>query len=332
MILTALLAAAAAPQHPIDATLDYVAPPVNLGGGLGTAATSGFDDFNRANSGDLGSGWTNWAGAIGIDANRASSLANLSLSTLNGVDDAYDTSSMSAYVESAGTGLFYVAMVAGFADSSNNVFVKVQDNDFDSLMDRVFFYYGNNGGSWGSTTYYYDLATPTRTCDMTLSFDNAGDRAVLTIDNHTSGSTEVFYGDNLLAFGTGGLGTGFGMGTFGQCYADDFSVNGGSGNPLDLTATGVPGTVMTFTTTGATPGGGVALIWAFNTGSFVIPNGFPCAGTTLGLDTPEDYVILSADGAGMASYTRWVPPAAAGLVHMQSLDVLTCGLSNILSL
>lgn len=332
MFLTTLLAVApfAAAQQPIDATLDTPMPPIRIGGGFGTQATSGSDDFNRADSGDLGSNWTLHAGAIGIFGNQAQSQANLSMSSLNGVDDSYANSTVSAKVDNGGAGLAYIAMVAGFADTSNNVFVKLQDNNSDSLMDRVFFYYGNNGGSWGSSTYYYDLAVPTATATVTLSFDMGGDRAVFTIDNDTSGNTEVFYGDNLLA-SAGGLGTGFGIGTYGIALADDYTVNDG-GSQMQLTATGTPGTVMSFDAAGATPGATVAIIWSFNLGNFVVPNGLPCAGTELGLGTPLGRPLVNASAGGVANLTRFVPAGAAGRIHVQALDLATCGLSNVLSI
>ena len=332
MLLTTLLAMAPmAAQQPIDATLDTQMPPVTLGnGGFGTQATGGFDNFDRANSGDLGPDWTNQAGAIGITGNRAQGITNVSMFTLNGVNDNYATSTMSAKVDNGNAGLAYVALVAGFADTSNNVFVKLQDNNFDSLMDRVFFYYGNNGGSWGSTTYYYDLAVPTATATIHLSFDNGGDRAVFMVENDTSGNTETFYGDNLLSV-AGGLGTGFGMGTYGTCFADDYTVNDG-GAQMSLSASGAPGGSMTFDISGATPGTGVALMWAYALGNYIIPNGFPCAGTELGIAQPKGWVILKSDAAGNASYTRFIPPGARGLVHCQALDLSSCGLSNVLSL
>ena len=334
MLLTTLLALApfAAPQHPIDATLDpaYVPSPFSQGGGFGTQATGGFDDFNRADSGDLGPDWTTQSGAIGITNNMAQGIVNLSMATINGVDDNYASSTMSARVDNGTSGLAYVALVAGYADLSNNVFVKIQDNNSDDLMDRVFFYYGNNGGNWGSSTWYYDLAVPTATATIHLSFDNGGDRAVFTVENDASGNTEVFYGDNLLGV-AGGLGTGFGLGTFGIGAADDYTVNDG-GAQMRLEATGRPGTTMTFTATGATPGSGVAMIYAFGTGAFVIPNGFPCGGTELGLAKPEGWVTVTADGAGTATHTQLVPGAAAGLVYVQALDLATCGLSQVLAL
>jgi hypothetical protein len=333
MLLTTLLAVAplAAAQQPIDATLDTPMPPIQIGnGGFGTQATGGADNFDRANSGDLGAGWTLQAGAIGIDGNRAHGLVNLSMSSINGVNDNYATSTMSCKVDNGNAGLTYVALVAGFSDTSNNVFVKIQDNNSDNLMDRVFFYYGNNGGNWGSSTWYYDLAVPTATATVHLHFDNGGDRAVFTVDNDTSGNSEVFYGDNLLGV-AGGLGTGFGMGTFGLVYADDYVVNGG-GSQMQLSASGAPGGVMSFDVAGATPGSTVAIIWSFSLGNYMIPNGFPCAGTELGLGTPLGWTLIGANASGMANLTRFVPRGAAGRVHVQALDLSSCGLSNVKSL
>lgn len=334
MLLNTLLALApfAAPQQPIDATLDpaYVPSPFSQGGGFGAQATGGFDDFNRADSGSLGPDWTTQSGAIGIVNNRAQGFVNLSMATINGVDENYASSTISARVDNGTSGLAYVALVAGYADASNNVFVKIQDNNSDNLMDRVFFYYGNNGGTWGASTYTYNLAVPTATATIHLSFDNGGDRAVFTVENDASGSTEVFYGDNLLSV-AGALGTGFGLGTFGIGTADDYTVNDG-GAQMRLEATGSPRTTMTFTATGATPGAGVAMIYAFGTGAFVIPSGLPCGGTELGLAKPEGWVTVTADGAGTATYTQLVPGAAAGLVYVQALDLATCGLSQVLAL
>ncbi|MCH2100521.1 MAG: hypothetical protein MK209_01155 [Planctomycetes bacterium] len=334
MLLTTLLALApfAAAQHPIDATLDpsFSPSPFANGGGFGAQSTSGFDDFNRSDSGDLGPDWTTVAGAIGITNNRAQGIVNLSMATINGVDDDYASSTMSAVVDNGNAGLSYVALVAGYADTANNVFVKLQDNNSDSLMDRVFFYYGNNGGTWGASVYYYDLATPTPTATIHLSFDSNGDRAVFTVENDSSGQTEVFYGDNLLGVAAN-LGTGFGLGTYGIGSADDYTVNDGAAQ-MRLDATGKPRTSMTFTATGATPGSGIAMIYAFGMGSYIIPNGLPCAGTMLGLARPEGWVIVTADASGTASHTQLVPGAAAGLVYVQALDLATCGLSQVLAL
>ena len=333
MFLTTLLLAAplAAAQHPLDATADAPRPSVQISnGGLGTQATGGFDNFDRANSGDLGAGWTSDAGAIGIVGNRAQGSVNLSMSSINGVNDNYATSTLSAKVDNGGSGLAYIALMAGVADADNSIFAKLQDNDSDNLMDRVYFYYGNNFGSWGATTTSYPLAVPTATATIHLSFDMGGDRAVFTVENDTSGNTEVFYADNVLNV-AGSLGTGFALGTYGIGLADDYTVNDG-GSQMQLTATGTPGNVMSFDASGATPGATVAIIWSFSLGNYMVPNGFPCAGTELGLGNPLGWTLVNANASGVANLTRFVPPGAAGRIHVQALDLSTCGLSNVMSL
>lgn len=334
MLLTTLLAVApfaAAPQLPIDATMDTQRPAVQLGnGGFGTQATGGFDNFDRADSGDLGAGWTLDAGSIGIVSNRAQGFTNLSMATINGVNDNYATSTVSAKVDNGGAGLSYIALMAGVADADNGIFVKLQDNNSDSLMDRVFFYYGNTFSNWGSTTYYWDLAVPTATATVHLTFDMGGDRAVFTVENDTSGNTEVFYGDNVLSV-AGGLGTGFAIGTYGIATADDFTVNEG-GAQMQLSASGTPGSVMSFDVATATPGSTVAIIWSFSLGNYIVPNSFPCGGTELGLGNPAGWTFVNANASGLANLTRFVPARAAGRVHVQALDLASCGLSNVLSL
>ncbi len=333
MILATLLAAAPmVAQNPIDATLDprFQVPPARQGSGQSGRATSACDDFNRANNTNMGGDWSEVAGNIEVLNNQGHGVTNLSMMTHTSASDAYSTSTMTAKFDTAG-GLVYVTMVAGYNDISNNVFVKVQDNTSNGDYDRVFFYYGNNGGPWaGNTGYYFDLATPTISGTMTLSFSGGGDVAVLEIDNDTSGVTETFTCGGLLG-SAGGLGNGFGIGTYGGCYFDDWSVNGGCAG-LDLTTTGTPGTFMTFDYTGAPAGATVALIYAFGTGSFSVPGGFPCTGTALGLATPQGWVVTFADGAGNGTHGQNVPQGAAGRVFVQALETTGCTTSNVVAL
>ncbi len=334
-MITALLLACSplAAQNPIDATLDTnFVPGTGPGSGSSSRATSAFDDFNRANSTNMGADWTEQTGDIEILSNMGHGVQNLSMMTHNGVNDNYASSNMSSRFDHGG-GLVYVAMVAGYSGLYDNVFVKVQDNNSDGWYDRVFFYYGNNGGSWSGYTgsYYYDLATPTVSGTMTLSFDNAGDDAVLTIDNDASGASEVFVCGGLAA-SAGGLGTGFGVGTYGPAYFDDFTVNGGAG--FRLSATGQPGGSMTFDCAGATAGGPVAYCYAFGTGAYTGTNPYTGNTVTLGLASAGFTIayVGAADGSGNISHTANVPAAAAGLVYVQAVDGLSDTVSNVLGL
>lgn len=91
-----------------------------------------------------------------------------------------------------------------------------------------------------------------------------------------------------------------------------------------------PCTLPRFDIAGVTSNRPVALLWAFGTGSQVIPNRYPCAGTELGLDaTVKIGATLTADPAGQVSYTTRVPAGACGRVWLQALDLSTCGLSPV---
>lgn len=88
---------------------------------------------------------------------------------------------------------------------------------------------------------------------------------------------------------------------------------------------------MTYTVTGATPGGAVAFLYARGMGSHVLAGG-PCVGTMLGLDaTVQLGGVVNADAAGNASLSFNVPASACGRFWGQGLDVGTCGTTNVLA-
>ncbi len=81
---------------------------------------------------------------------------------------------------------------------------------------------------------------------------------------------------------------------------------------------------------GASPGGQVALLFARNTGSFIIPNNRPCAGTTLGLGSNQ--IQLAWQGGAGANGSRTLnttagPGACGG--YLQLLDLTPCATSNV---
>jgi len=81
---------------------------------------------------------------------------------------------------------------------------------------------------------------------------------------------------------------------------------------------------------GATPDGQISLIFARNTGSFIIPNNRPCAGVQLGLGA--DQIQLAWQGGAGVNGSRILNtsagPAACG-GYLQLLDLTTCGTSNV---
>ncbi len=92
----------------------------------------------------------------------------------------------------------------------------------------------------------------------------------------------------------------------------------------------VAGTCPThqFQLSGVTANGTAALLYAFGMGGFTIPNGYPCAGTMLGLDgTTALGATVTADAAGDAVLVQTVPAGACSRVYLQALDLGSCGLS-----
>jgi len=81
---------------------------------------------------------------------------------------------------------------------------------------------------------------------------------------------------------------------------------------------------------GATPGGQVALIFARNTGSFIIPNNRPCAGTQLGLGSNQIQIVYNGHAGvnGSRTLNTTAGPGACG-GYLQLLDLTTCGTSNV---
>ena len=80
---------------------------------------------------------------------------------------------------------------------------------------------------------------------------------------------------------------------------------------------------------GATPNKPVAFVWSMNRGSFLV-NGTRCAGITLGLDAPVTVAsIVSADFNGTAILSVPQGAAPAG-IFLQSVDAVTCKISNII--
>mgnify|MGYP006935311299 CR=1 FL=1 len=101
---------------------------------------------------------------------------------------------------------------------------------------------------------------------------------------------------------------------------------------LALTVSGTCPSV-TFEIDGAVANGQVALLYAFGGGAYIVPNGYPCAGTWLGLDSSVTLgVVQNADASGTLTLPTNVPAGACGQVYLQALDLTSCGLSNVILL
>ncbi len=99
--------------------------------------------------------------------------------------------------------------------------------------------------------------------------------------------------------------------------------------PFTLTATGVCPGLVTVTWENATPSSTVALIYARNTGSFVIPFG-PCQGTVLGLGSQGIRLVSTFPSGSNGSGSRsGQSQSGACLGYMQMHDLPGCNLTNV---
>lgn len=103
---------------------------------------------------------------------------------------------------------------------------------------------------------------------------------------------------------------------------------------ISLTATGSPGTYMTFDIAGATPGGAVAYLYAYGLGSHAVFNPLAGAYLTTGLSNVgfTNAGIFFASAAGTFSLSSFVPVGAAGNIHVQAVDATSNTVSNVIGL
>ena len=87
---------------------------------------------------------------------------------------------------------------------------------------------------------------------------------------------------------------------------------------------------LQITWTNATPNGSAALLYARNTGSFVIPNNRPCSGTILGLGTNQLQVVFTGPSNSNGDRTLNASASAGACGgRLQLLDLTTCDTSNV---
>ncbi len=116
----------------------------------------------------------------------------------------------------------------------------------------------------------------------------------------------------------------------GTAYSHTAELTVRSAIALQVTPTCPGGGPISVNWSGATPGGQIVLIYARNTGSFVIPAGNPCAGTALGLGASQIQVAYQggAGANGSRNVNSNAAPGACG-GYLQLLDASTCQVSNV---
>lgn len=191
-------------------------------------ATSFFDDFNRADSANLGANWANANGTIGISGNMAQAPSQSpNLATVNGYSDTANNTAIEFDVFHGQQNITYAAAVLGYLDLTNSIFIKVQDNGLGNTYNRAFFYIGNGGA--GGSAGFQDITTPFANAHIKVSY--ASGIATLGIDADFNGSYEQVYTAN---YGAPTLGTGAGLGAYGDGKVDNYAINGAVPEPTTV--------------------------------------------------------------------------------------------------
>jgi len=321
----------------IDRTLGQIPPtfagaagnrvtvPAIRGGGTNRhgmtsrAGTGWWDDFNRPDGSDMGPDWTEIDGDFEIADDRGHTLANFSWMRHASASAPYFEQVQGINFSKSDDGLAYVALICGWGTDS--IFIKVQDNDSDGYYDRVFFYHGNSGGSWGQPDFYFDLATPTASGRMYVYFTNGGDTANLDIDSDLDGvMDEHFESNGILAAGLD-LGTGFGIGGYGNSCFDNWEIGGQS--PRLEVEDAFSGKPMSMTVTGAEPNETVYFLYSLTRGDIYIPQ----FDTSLQLGLPIHVAATgTADASGACTVTVDVSRNSTGMTaYLQGLTETSGG-------
>ena len=184
------------------------------------------DNFNRAN-GALGADWVTNAGSGSI-VNNSARGDNLSRSIFVGTCYGGISQSVEADVTVNGsTGLDYCALVFNY-DGTNNLYVKVQQQEAGGQFDHIGFYDSINGSGWpgeNGGSGFFSIPAAQR-------FSSAHMQAIL----YPGGTVRLIFtnidgGSDMQEYQRGGwtylVGSGAGMGGFnGLCRMDNFAIGG----------------------------------------------------------------------------------------------------------
>ncbi len=163
------------------------------------------DDFNDG----IVSGWTIQNGSV-TESGGVLSGSSLSLLTLDG----QSSNSIAVDAISSPT-LDYVALVLNYASLTDNLFVKIQDNNSNGLFDTVFFYNGNNGSTALIGSSMFSLSFEVEATYFELTDNGDG-----TVAAFVGATNQTFSGTLANTYS----GTGVGLGFFGNGQADNFYI------------------------------------------------------------------------------------------------------------
>ena len=186
------------------------------GGALGALVL--LDDFDRADGTDMGPSWVEQSPNFWIDDGQASSNDQALMTYVGGTST---TVAVDVY-HNGENAVQYAALVLGYKDNPTSIFCRVQDNMADGDYDFLIFDFGNRGignSNWtGGGASALWLAEPFTAARVTASLSGAV--ATVAIDTNFDGTSEETYSRGNVP--TGLLGTGIGLGGWGEPLMDNF--------------------------------------------------------------------------------------------------------------
>ncbi len=329
-----LLTVPAFAQSPVDLSLQFQPGKANLNAGQGGArATAACDDFNRANSTNMGADWTEIIGDYQVLNNECSTTSGgLDYMVHNSATDNYDTSVIEFDLNpNLGGGYAYNAAMIGYNSvNGESIFVKVQNQSGLPGYSNFGFYHANNGSGYNGWGGFGTLPYQITGGHVRVSVDGAGDNVNLDIDEDYDGVYEIqLDAPGLIASGLPGLlGTGAAHGTWSAGTFDNWSFNGGCSGPPGpaLSVSGlVAGGVVTISVDHCTPGGLVRHGYSlYGGGPTVTPFG------DLLLSPPfTELPAISVGAAGSGQLQAPVPPGTTGIsVWLHALDLASLTFTN----
>ncbi len=189
------------------------------------------DDFDRGDSPNLGGNWTERAPSVAVTGQRAANPnATAGLATFND----FTATEVCVDVATNGNNVQYAGVVLRYGALTQNLFVKVQQNN-PGGFNRAYFYVGNNGAG-----------TPTPSSVVIPAFTSGrlhvfvvGDRLTLDIDTNFDGVPEASFGSDYPA--GAGTGTAVGLASYGTARLDNFRQPTPASNPTPAPVSpGVP--------------------------------------------------------------------------------------------
>lgn len=173
------------------------------------------DDFNRADSTDLGVNWNEFNPNLLISGNaiRPENIEDPAAAIYTGYSSPTPQLQADIVAGSVSNSANYVSLVSLYANSSNYIFVKLQQQDSSSAFTRAAFHTAANTGWPGMTggAFFFTLPTPFTAGRIRTTV--VGDSITLDIDRNSDGTWDDSFTRGGIPLGT--LGTGVGVGGFG---------------------------------------------------------------------------------------------------------------------